>query len=820
MTAIQDVRYALRTLVKSPGFTAAAVLSLALGIGANTAIFTLINAVFLHPLPVEEPSRVIELFTVDHLTSSTGNLGRTPMSLPNYEDFRDQNQSFTGLATFTFGTATLSGHGEPKQQNLFLASANYFDVLGVKPYRGRMFLPEEDRKPTPVAVLSYAAWQTIFGGDPGTLGRTLDLNSTSYTIVGIAPQGFKGTFTAANPDVIWIPVSMYRELPFSALVQNRRFRAFNVFGRLKPRVGEQQALANLTTIATQLEREYPKDNRGRTVEISSLAEASLPFRGRNQGIQVSTTLTGVVGFVLLIACANLANLMLARSTKRAREMGIRTALGAGRLRLVRQLLTESFLLALAGGAAGLLLGTLGSELLWSFRPAGFGANNLSLQLDSHVFGFAVAVTLLTALLFGLAPAIQGSVPDLSSILKSGGRGTTGSGQNRLRGLLVSSEIALALVALIGAGLFLRSMRHAESMNAGFETERLCMMNFDLASRHYTPEHGREFLRAALEHAQGTPGVRSVALASAPPLGQGPGVLGTTYREQEDPANAAGVLVLLNYVSPSYFDTLRIPLRRGRALTPFDRDGSQRVAVISASLAERFWPGQDPIGRRFQFQDRHQEVVGVVEDISAVALGLANQPIAYLPLEQNYQSAMSIVARTDGNPAVALKPLQASVQALDTNLALTNPSTMPALILQGLWAPRTGAALFSIFGFLGMLLAGVGIYGVMAYMVALRTNEIGIRMALGARPADVLRLVVGQGARLALAGIVLGLAVALALSRVMAGLLFRSVGSGPTHLRSRQRHARGSRFTRGLAARSSRRAHRSGARTAPRMRHRP
>ncbi len=335
---------------------------------------------------------------------------------------------------------------------------------------------------------------------------------------------------------------------------------------------------------------------------------------------------------------------------------------------------------------------------------------------------------------------------------------------------MSSGGTLALAALIGAGLFLRSMPHAQSLNAGFETEKLCVINFDLTSRHYTQEHGREFLSAALERAQATPGVHSAALAFSPPLGVR-GLLTSMYREEEDPANAAGMPILVNYVSPAYFDTMRIPLRTGRSLTQFDRDGSQRVAVISESMAQRFWPGQDPIGRRFQFQDRHQEVVGVVEDISAVAIGVPNQPMAYLSLDQNYQPAISIVARTDGNPAAALKPLQVNLQALDANLALTNPATMPALISRGLWAPRTGAAVFSLFGLLGMLLAGVGIYGVMAYMVALRTNEIGIRMALGARPADVLRLVVGHSARLALAGIVLGVAVALALSRVMAGLLF-------------------------------------------------
>jgi len=772
-TALQDLRYAFRTLTQSPGFALAAILSLALGIGANTAIFTLTNAIFLNPLPVHEPSRVLELFTVDHLTSANAVRGRTPMSHANYEDFRDQNQAFSGLAAYFQSAAILTGLGEPRQQNVDLISANYFDVLGVRLARGRAFRSDADRKPEPEAVLSDFAWENLFGRDEHVIGRTVELNSTVYTIVGVGPEGFKGPLVATTPNVIWIPISMYKEaMPqqIADLFPVRRFRATNVFGRLKPGVTERQALANLQTIATQLEREYPRDNLGRAVEVSSLAEASLPFRPE-QGMRVSGALSAVVGFVLLIACVNLANLLLARSAKRSREMGIRTALGAGRGRLIRQLLTESLLLAAAGGLAGLLLGRLGADLLWSFRPAFLGANDIPLRFDSHVFAFTAAVAVLTGLLFGLAPALQASVPNLSTILKSGGRGSTGNwGRTGVRGLLVTFEIALALVALIGAGLLLRSMHNAESIHPGFETGKLSLFGFDLGARHYSPEHGIEFMRTALEAARATPGVQFAALATAPPLVFAGGILGTTYREGEDTSKAGGVLVAMNVVSPEYFDTLRIPLRQGRVFTPFDRNDTRHVAVVSASMAQRLWPGQDPVGRRFVFRELY-EVVGVVEDVSAIPAGAAQEPLAYLPLDQNYQGAVTLVARADGNPAMVLKQVMARVQRLDSNLALTNPATMPQLIAQGLWAPRTGAALFGIFGLLAMLLAGVGIYGVMAYMVAQRTNEIGIRMALGARPADVLRLVVGQGARFAVAGIVFGILAALALSRLMSGLLF-------------------------------------------------
>ena len=509
-TLAQDVKYAFRTLAASPGFVAAAVLSLALGIGANTAIFTLTDAVFLNPLPVQQPSRILEVYTVDHLTKASSNLGRTGTSWLNFTDVRDQNQVFSGISAYISAGVSITGRGEPKPENAELVTANYFDVLGVKPFLGRAFFPQEDRTPTPVAILSYSLWQNQFGGDPNLINQTVELNSTVYTIVGVGPAGFKGTFSVGSPDIFWLPISMHTQALSGlneSFFSNRRFRAMNIFGRLKPGVDERQALANLQTIASQLEREYPKDNLGRTFEASSLAEAALGGI-RDQTIRVTVALSVVVGLVLLIACVNLANLLLARSAKRAREIGIRSALGAGRGRLIRQLLTESLILAIGGGAGGLAAGWLGSRLLWSFRPTGLEVNSISLHMDVRVFLFTAGVALLTGLLFGLVPAIQASAPDLNSILKSGGRGGTESwGGYRLRGLLVVSEIALAMVALMGAGLFIRSMRKAEQVDAGFETKNLLLFRFDLASRHYSQERGREFLRRVLDRAQSTPGHR-------------------------------------------------------------------------------------------------------------------------------------------------------------------------------------------------------------------------------------------------------------------------------------------------------------------------
>jgi predicted permease len=774
-TVAQDVKYALRTLAASPGFVAAAVLSLALGIGANTAIFTLTDAVFLNPLPVQEASRVIEVYTVDHLTKATNNLGRTASSWANFVDVRDQNQVFSGIAAFTPTGVSITGRGEPKPANAELVTANYFDVLGVKPFLGRAFFSEEDRKPTPVAILSYSLWQNQFGGDPKIINQTVELNSVVYTIAGVAPSGFKGTFSVGSPDICWLPISMHREALnglSESLFQNRRFRTMNIFGRLKTGVDERQAIANLQTIASQLEREYPKDNLGRTFEGSSLSEAALGGI-RDQAIRVTAALSVVVGLVLLIACVNLANLLLARSAKRAREIGIRSALGAGRGRLIRQLLTESLVLALAGGAGGLLAGWLGSRLLWSFRPVGLEVNSISLHLDARVFAFTAAAALLTGLLFGLLPAIQASAPDLNSILKSGGRGGTESwGGYRLRGLLVVSEIALAMVALMGAGLFIRSMRQAEQVDPGFETRNLFVFRFDLAARHYSQERGREFLRRVLEQAQNTPGIAAAAVASSSPVFQG--FLGTTFSEgQDDPSKAGGILIGYNPISPGYFDTVRIPLHQGRVFNSFDRDGTGRVAVVSESMARLFWPGQNAIGRRFRSatESTYREVVGVVGDVASIGSGSPPLPIAYLPLEQSYQSTVTLVARTTADASASMKPVIANVQRLDPNLALVGALTMPEMISRGLWAPRAGAALFGVFGLLGLGLAALGIYGVMAYMVAQRTNEIGIRMALGARPGHVVRLVVGQGARLALAGIACGIAAGLAVSRLISGLLF-------------------------------------------------
>jgi predicted permease len=482
---------------------------------------------------------------------------------------------------------------------------------------------------------------------------------------------------------------------------------------------------------------------------------------------------GVVGLVLLIACVNLANLLLAQAARREKEMGVRAALGASRSRLLRQLLTESILLSLLGGAAGLLVAYWGRTLLWSFRPPFIEQNDIDLALDSRVLLFTLGIALLTGLLFGVAPAVKASDPDLIETLKVGGRGgTMGWTRNRLRSLLVVSEIALALIALVGAGLFIRSMENAQSIDPGFESTRLFVMGFDLGALHYDEGRGQQFFRDSIERATHSPGVQAATIASNPLLGGG--LLRTVFPEGHDEASGyRGTLTLLDNVSPSYFNTVRIPLKQGRAFNDFDRQNTTPVAIANEAMARRFWPNEDPIGKRFHFfgDPTLREIVGVVGNTVINQIGEDPQPVAYLPITQDYPPAATLQVRTTGNPEAVLSTVRSQVQSIDRNLALTNVQTIGEVMSQGLWAPRMGAALLTLFGGLALILAAVGVYGVLSYSVNQQTHEIGIRMALGAQRGDVLRLVVSQGLRLALAGLALGLITAFALMRVLSSLLF-------------------------------------------------
>jgi predicted permease len=758
---VDDVRISLRGLAKHRGFTLAAVLSVALGAGANTTVFTLLNAVLLRPLPVKDPGGLAALFTVD-----AHNPGKLLCSYPNYKDYRDRNQVFSSLLVYSAVSVSLTGRRDPQSMVGQIVSGNYFQTLGVPMALGRPFSPEDDAVPeaNAVAVIGYGVWMRQFGGDRGIIGHAFELNGRAYTVVGVAPRGFQGLDMLLAADV-WVPMAMYRHIyPYPDWVDQRRALLFPVVGRLKPGVSLRQAEADLATVVRDLEREYPQQNAGRRVELTSLAEAAINPANRPTIAKAGAALAIVAMLVLLIACGNVANLLLARGAARGKEIAVRLAMGANQWRLVRQLLIESTVLALLGGAAGLLFARWARDILWSMRPPLFTYSAVHPDLDYRVLGFALAVSVAAGVTFGLVPALRATRRDLACDLRErAGPTPTGAA----RSVLVAAQVALSVVALIGAGLFVRNLSNAARINLGFVPARLGTVAFNLADWSYSEERGREFEERAPERAAAVSGVVAAALAKDRPLNVG------LARTVMLPARESGPgrFTLTSLIGPGYFRTLGIPLLAGRDFSPLDMRDAPRVAIVNEVAAAYYWPGENAVGKRMRFfgDDRLAEVVGLAGNANYQTVGEAPQALIYLPLAQNYSADAVLYIRARGDAATTLAAVRREVQALDRNLRLET-ETVDQTIRQTLWAPRLTAWLLGAFGLLALLLSTTGIYGVISYSVSQRTREIGVRMALGATPSDVQLWVISRGLRLVAAGVIAGMGIAVVASRGIQSLL--------------------------------------------------
>jgi putative ABC transport system permease protein len=765
---LDDVRYGLRGLTKNRGFALAAALSLALGIGANTTIFTLLNAIFLRPLPVRDPASLAALFTTDARIP-----GQLLFSYPNYQDYRDRNTAFSSLLLYSALTVNLTGRGDPQLLLGQLVTANYFTTLGVDPVVGRGFREEEDLAgATPVVVISHGLWKRLFDGSSDVTRRTLEISGHPYQIVGVAPPGFQGVSRLNGADV-FLPFSVFpRVHPNAGLVMQRRALLFAAVGRLKPGVGIRQAESAMQSLAQELERQYPRENLGRRVSLTTVAEAALSSRTRPVISQAGAVLMTIAALVLLIACANVANLLLARATGRQREIAIRLAMGASRSRLIRQLLTESVLLAIAGGGGGLVLASWARDLLWALRPPMFNHAGFRLELDSQVLLFTAVVSIATGVVFGLTPAVRATKADLTTDLKE--RAGAPAGFHRLwhpRGLLVIAQVAFSLVALIGAGLFARSLQTAGQIDPGFDAVHLGIVVYNVMDQAYNEGRGREFHQRAIEKAAAVPGVVSAALARDTPFRVATSRT-VLLQGQDNPATGQGRSTLTSVVSPGYFQTMRIPLLRGRDFRMTDTNTTPRVAMVNETAAAAYWPGQDPVGQHISFagEGLPVEIIGVVKTANYQAIAELPQPMVYLSLVQYYFPTAVLYVRTVGDPQAVVGTARREVQTLDRNLLLQVES-LETSIHELLWAQRLSAGVLAVFGGLALLLATIGIYGVIAYSVRQRTREIGIRLALGATVGDVRRMILREGMRLVAIGVASGGTVSLAAAGSVGSMLF-------------------------------------------------
>lgn len=759
---LQDLRYAFRTLVKKPGFVVVAVATLALGIGGSTSIFTVVDAALLKGLPYQQPDRLYHLWE----KTPQSEYSKREFSYPDYQDYQ-QNQSFEGLAGYTGGGAIMSGSGEPQNVAAPRVTANFFSVLGVNPILGRTFQADEDKQGGPkVTVLTYNLWQRQFGGDKGIVGRALTINGESYTVIGVLPASFQFAFRNAD---LWLPYQ-----PTQNQLTRRYMHGTNLIARLKPNVTESQAESEMKLIASRIEQQHNSSHAGTTSRLVPLQEEAI---GTVRPILL--VLLAAVGFVLLIACANVASLLLTRSLARQKEVAVRSALGASRWRVIRQLLTESLLLSIIGGVAGLVIAYWGTPALVATIPQ----NQLnampflkSIRIDSSILLFSFGLSMLTGVVFGLAPALQSSRLDLNEVLKEGGRNTNAGAGHRLRGALVVSEIALAVVLLVGAGLMMKSVLRLLQTNVGFKTENLLTMTVVLPTTKYADANQRVIFNDQLtEKVKSLPGVNGAGTVNILPLNGGNT---TRFYIEGDPVPAAGQETEANIrtVNDTYFQTLGVPLLGGRLFDQRDKPDGPPVVIIGKNIADRMFPGRDPVGRNLKYAGVDVppiQIVGVVGDVKITGIDEAVKPVLYYPFRQNSSVFANLVVRTTSDPTTLSNSVRNEIRGLESEAAILNVASMDGMISQtpASFMRRFPALMIGIFAGVALLLASIGIYGVVSYSVSQQTHYIGVRMALGARPVDILKMVMKQGLFLALLGVGIGMFAALGLMRLLSSLLY-------------------------------------------------
>ena len=767
-----DLRYAIRVLVKKPAFAVIAILTLALGIGLNTAVFSAIEALLLRPLPgVRNSDRLVQLYR-----SYPGGFTYGSNSVPHYRDIREQTSDvFSGVAAWTFQAFSLSTGGQSQRVMGQVVSANYFSVLGASALRGRTFVGAEDITPGahPVAIASYSAWQGLFGGDPTIIGRPVSLNGHQYTIVGVMPPEFKGA-SPLVPPTVWVPLMQLGQVLPDGLqrLERRGSSSFNVVARLQDDVTADRARARLESVVATLREQHPKDYEGSGIVLVTQADAGIHPTMRTAQLGLSTVVMAVVIMLLLIACVNVANLFLARASDRAREMAIRLSLGAKRSQLVKQLLTESLVFAVISGAAGLLIAWWAIDLANGVQlPISFSFDP-DLRLSVPVLVFTLILSLITGVLFGLAPALQSTKPALVPALK--GAAASGGPRSRASRMLVVAQMALSIILLASAGLFLRNIRAATTIDKGFASDHLLLAGIDAGLQGYSRARAEEIYSRLQERIRALPNVKAVALASMVPLGlsdqqRGVAIPGYTPSPNET------MTIDYNVVGPDYFEAMGIPLLSGRGITAADDSAAQGAVVVNQRFAQRFFAGASPVGRTIQSNGRDFTVVGLVPNGKYRTLGEDARAYMYFPQAQLWEASMVVHVRTTDDPAALAPVVRNEVAAIDPNLSVSDIRTMESHLGIALLPARLAGIVLGIFGGLGLLLAAVGMYGVMSYSVSQRRREIGIRVAIGAARSQVLALVMRQGLRMVAVGTLIGLVGAILGARLVQGLLYGATG---------------------------------------------